>query len=187
MRRRLAIALFIVGWLVCSGQAAAAETIGSWRVGVANWTAEHALFLRLDAAHFAACGRHLRSSATLIPVARWRAEQMGLGGWLGHVIPPRGVHIDYYLRRDGIRFGPWGEIAQRSGYSPALAASVAYTSFRHSPEHWAVVTNCAYTEVGVGAYRAAPVLRIGGMAGDIRNDHALYSTMEVFDVVYLRP
>jgi hypothetical protein len=131
----------------------AVSPVAAWSSGYANWPAEHALKTKLDKEFLDHCGRKLRSNLTLILIARERARDMAVNGYLGHRIPPDGHYVSREVRAAGIRTSRVGEIAHYNGYGGSYTAHFAWLSFARSGPHHQVMRNCAYRSVGVGSFR----------------------------------
>jgi uncharacterized protein YkwD len=145
-----------------------ARPLLSWRCAIvlcgvlalAMWgcTQQEAMELQL------ACGINaLRTEQHLAPlpvdpalsaVARMRAEDMASKGYFSHD-PPDGCNLRCLLERHRIPVAWTGETIAWNTYQPGQSVLATVQMWKNSPTHYAVITGCHFTRVGVGAATGA--------------------------------
>jgi uncharacterized protein YkwD len=116
---------------------------------------EYDLGGRINAEHKRVCGgASLSNDARLIWSARYRSSDMVMNGYFAHVNPWTGRRVWDLYKRVGIGYSFAGEIIAWNSYSDDQSALGAYNQFMGSTSHRAVIRDCHYTRIGVGAYKA---------------------------------
>lgn len=150
-RLRRALTAFVLVIVVSVATVSAAGLV--WRNATSNGGAERVLRDNVAGEHLRVCGSPLASDAQLTTMARFRSTDMLLNGYFAHRNPATGKEVFDLLTRAGISYANAGENIGWNTYPVDMSASQAYQMFMSSQGHRALIQDCQFTRVGVGAYR----------------------------------
>lgn len=108
--------------------------------------------------HLHHCGRAIYRSIVLKAVSRWRSKDMVARNYFSHAIPPAGYRVWHYFRSFGIRGWTgggedlaWNNYPTTTGHNDSTAQGAFY-NLMASPGHRALIQQCDYDRLSVGAY-----------------------------------
>lgn len=91
----------------------------------------------------------LQLDATLVEIARQRAQDMATNNYFAHVSPTGQTAFDI-MNSYGYTYSIAGENIARNNYPPSQTVDVAMTGFMNSPGHRANILEPKFTKVGIG-------------------------------------
>jgi uncharacterized protein YkwD len=124
-----------------------------WRNNHFSFRAENRMIVLLERKHNQACSNKLIRWQNLNNIARWRARDLVRRDYFSHTIKGTNKRVWDYFPRYNIKWSFAGEILAWDSETDAKAVDFAYNLFLNSPSHLAVIVNCRFTRLGVGAYR----------------------------------
>lgn len=86
----------------------------------------------------------------LSSVARSRAEDMASKDYFSHN-PPDGCDYRCLMQRQGTAVAWTGEIIAWNDYALSEAARISIEGWRNSPPHFAIISDCHTSRMGIGA------------------------------------
>jgi hypothetical protein len=141
----------LIAVLLSTGIVSAVVDI-TWGVATVSSPAEKIIEDLIQQEHTRVCGEPLILSSKLDWSARYKAMDMGMHQAMTHLDNDGKMQWEFYAV-EGIKYVHAGENIAWNNYPDDQSPEVAFNGWMNSAGHRAIIQECDFTWVGVGAYK----------------------------------